>query len=76
MKLKDFIEEFSHNNVVAIENKFGVIIKIPSIVYSTADGGVVNDYEMMDWQLQYTNISDCEVFRIKQTYNRDACNSC
>ena len=65
MKLKDFIEQFSHNNEVYIENKENYCMQ-----YRYLPEDKEKD-ELMDWELQYTDICDCEVMCIKNVIHLD-----
>ena len=60
MKLKDFIEQFSHNNEIYIENKERKqMYYISPKDKTTEETGVI-----MDWELKFTDIADCEVVKI------------
>ena len=59
MKLKDFIETFSHNNEIWIENRYHKCLEYR---YRT-DLDYVYDV-IMDWELQYTDIADFQVIEI------------
>lgn len=66
MKLQDFIEAFSHNNEVNIENKDNYCMQ-----YRYLPEDNLKD-ELMDWELRYTDIRDCEVICIKNVIRLDA----
>ena len=59
IKLRHFIDRFSHNNEVFVENKdnYQMYYKYRAD-QEKIDGGI------MDWELNYTDISDCNVIRI------------
>lgn len=59
MTLKDFIERFSHNNEVWIENNNRYTMHYKYHADSEEKYDVV-----MDWELKYTDIADCEVIKI------------
>ena len=59
MKVKDFVETFSHNNEIWIENRYHKCLEYR---YRT-DLDYVYDV-IMDWELQYTDIANCEVVEI------------
>ena len=60
MKLKDFIEQFSHNNEMYIENK-----ERKQMYYiSPEDKTTEETGTIMDWELKFTDIADCEVVKI------------
>ena len=60
MKLKDFIEQFSHNNEMYIENK-----ERKQMYYiSPEDKTTEKTGAIMDWELQFTDITDREVIKI------------
>ena len=60
MKLKDFIEQFSHNNEMYIENK-----ERKQMYYiSPEDKTTEKTGAIMDWELKFTDIADCEVVKI------------
>ena len=60
MKLKDFIEQFSHNNEMYIENK-----ERKQMYYiSPKDKTTEKTGAIMDWELKFTDIADCEVVEI------------
>ena len=61
MKVKDFIEQFSHNNEMFVENKGNYWMTYRY----TPEGKVIEDVPIMDWELQHTDIADCEVICIK-----------
>lgn len=61
MTLKDFISQFSHNNQMFVENKNNYWMTYRY----TPDGKVIDDDPIMDWELQHTDIADCEVICIK-----------
>ena len=59
MKLRDFIETFSHNNEIWVENKNRMVIQWrynPTQRYMWE--------KIMDWELKFTDIADCEVIKI------------
>ena len=54
MKLKDFIEQFSHNNEIYIENK-----ERKQMYYiSSKDKTTEKTGAIMDWELKFTDIAD------------------
>ena len=55
--LSDFCERFSHNNEVYVENKSNCCMSYRYNDNDTQD----NNKLIMDWELQYTDISDCNV---------------
>ena len=60
MKLKDFIEQFSHNNEIYIENKERKQMYYISLKDKTTEvTGTI-----MDWELKFTDIANCEVIKI------------
>ena len=60
MKLKDFIEQFSHNNEMYIENK-----ERKQMYYiSPEDKTTEKTGAIMDWELKFTDIADREVVEI------------
>ena len=60
MKLKDFIEQFSHNNEMYIENKERKQMYYISLKDKTTEvTGTI-----MDWKLKFTDIANCEVIKI------------
>ena len=60
MKLKDFIEQFSHNNEMYIENK-----ERKQMYYiSPEDKTTEKAGTIMDWELKFTDIANCEVVKI------------
>lgn len=56
MKLKDFIRQFSHNNQVYVENRDNYCM-----YYKYNPGDLVIDSTIMDWELPYTDLADCEI---------------
>lgn len=60
MKLKDFIEQFSHNNEIYIENN-----ERKQMYYiSPEDKTTEVTGTIMDWELEFTDIADREVVKI------------
>ena len=60
MKLKDFIEQFSHSNEIYIENK-----ERKQMYYSyPKDKTAEETGTIMDWELKFTDIADREVVEI------------
>ena len=60
MKLKNFIEQFSHNNEMYIENK-----ERKQMYYiSPEDKTTEKTGAIMDWELKFTDIADREVIKI------------
>ena len=60
MKLKDFIEQFSHNNEMYIENN-----ERKQMCYiSPKDKTTEVTGTIMDWELKFTDIANCEVIKI------------
>lgn len=57
--LSEFIENFMHNNEVVIENRYNY--EMHYRYFSEDHEKVV----LMDWELQYTDISDCDVICVK-----------
>ena len=60
MKLKDFIEQFSHNNEMYIENKERKQMYYISLEDKTTE----KTGAIMDWELKFTDIADREVVKI------------
>ena len=65
MTLRDFIEQFSHNNEIYIENKENL-----NIGYRYLPEDDIK-YQLMDWEMQYTNVRDCKVICIKNVIHQD-----
>lgn len=60
MKAKDFIDRFSHNNEVWIENRENYCMYHK---YHPKDNKL-HDGTVMDWSLRFTDIANCNVIRI------------
>ena len=59
ISLKDFIARFSHNNPVWIENKENY-----TMYHQYRADLEKKDSVVMDWELEYTDIADCNVINI------------
>ena len=60
MKLNEFINQFSHNNSIWVENKENYCMAYrynPSENYNMEDS-------LMDWELPHTDIAECEIIKI------------
>ena len=64
MTVREFIKTFSHNNEVRVENKNSKMMRMH---YLDGDEGCV---EMMDWEVEKTDIAECEMIEIKNV-NRE-----
>lgn len=64
MKLKDFIETYSHNNELWIENKNCMGIQFRYNPQESYFWEVI-----MDWEMKFTDIADCEVSKIANVYH-------
>ena len=65
MTVREFIKTFSHNNEVRVENKNNKMMKMH---YLDGDEGCV---EMMDWEVEKTDIAECEMIEIKNVYREE-----
>lgn len=65
MKLEDFIKQFSHNNPIYIENKERV-----QMYYKSIENGSEQTGSIMDWELKFTNIAQCEVIKLANVFRR------
>lgn len=66
MTIEKFIEEFSHNNEIVIENKECYAMDLTSIVRKDGKPTLV----VMDWEIKYTDIADCEIICISNVYRQ------
>ena len=64
MRLSEFIENFMHNNEVVIENRDNYQM---GYYYPNED----EKFVLMDWELQYTDIADCDVICVKNVIRKD-----
>ena len=64
MTVREFIKTFSHNNEVRVENKNSKMMRMH---YLDGDEGCV---EMMDWEVEMTDIAECEMIGIKNVYTQ------
>ena len=64
MTVREFIKTFSHNNEVRVENKDSKMMRMH---YLDGDEGCV---EMMDWEVEMTDIAECEMICIKNVYTQ------
>ena len=64
MTVMEFIKTFSQNNEVIVENKNSKMMKMH---YLDGDEGCV---EMMDWEVEMTDIAECEMIGIKNVYTQ------
>ena len=64
MTVREFIKTFSHNNEVRVENKNNKMMRMH---YLDGDEGCV---EMMDWEVEKTDIAECEMIGIKNVYTQ------
>ena len=64
MTVREFIKTFSHNNEVRVENKNNKMMKMH---YIDGDEGCV---DMMDWEVEMTDIAECEMIGIKNVYTQ------
>ena len=62
MTVREFIKTFSHNNEVRVENKNNKMMRMHYV-----DGGECC-VDMMDWEVKYTDIAECEMIGIKNNY--------
>ena len=62
MTVREFIKTFSHNNEVRVENKNNKMMRMH---YLDGDEGCV---EMMDWEVEKTDIAECEMIEIKNVH--------
>ena len=62
MTVREFIKTFSHNNEVRVENKNNKMMRMH---YVDGDEGCV---DMMDWEVEMTDIAECEMIGIKNVY--------
>jgi hypothetical protein len=62
--VSEFVNRFSHNNTVWVENAN----IFPMSHRYRQDKEKING-TVMDWELKYTNIADCNVVRISNTEN-------
>lgn len=65
MTIKDFIKEFSHNNSIYVENKNNYRMQ-----YRYNQNSKLQD-KLIDWEIEFTNISDCDIICISQVYDSD-----
>jgi len=66
MTIKDFIKQFSHNNEVVIENKDCYAMDLSSRPQKDGKPQLV----VMDWEIEYTDIVDCEIICISNVYRQ------
>ena len=59
MTLREFINNFSHNNEIWIENN-----EHYCMTYKYRSDDESHDGLIMDWELQFTDIADCSVIKI------------
>ena len=59
MTLREFINNFSHNNEIWIENRENYCM-----TYKYRSDDKSHDELIMDWELPFTDISDCRVIKI------------
>lgn len=64
MTIEKFIEQFSHNNEVVIENRDCYAMDLSS--RQREDGKPV--LMVMDWEIRYTDIADCEMICISNVH--------
>ena len=64
MTVREFIKTFSHNNEVRVENRNNKMMRMH---YLDGDEGCV---EMMDWEVEMTDIAECEMIEIKNVYTQ------
>ena len=64
MTVREFIKTFSHNNEVRVENKNSKMMRMH---YLDGDEGCV---QMMDWEVEMTDIAECEMIGIKNVYTQ------
>ena len=62
MTVREFIKTFSHNNEVIVENKNSKMMKMH---YVDGHKGCV---DMMDWEVEKTDIAECELIEIKNVH--------
>ena len=62
MTVREFIKTFSHSNEVIVENKNSKMMRMH---YVDGDEGCV---DMMDWEIEKTDIAECEMIEIKNVY--------
>lgn len=60
MKFKEFIATFSHNNEISVQNVDDTFMLHRYRMTQPAREGC-----LMDWELEFTDISDCEVICIR-----------
>lgn len=66
MTIQEFIKQFSHNNEVVIENKDCYAMDLSSKQREDGKPTLV----VMDWEIEYTDISDCEIICISNVYRQ------
>ena len=64
MTIEKFIEQFSHNNEVVIENRDCYAMDLSS--RQRKDGKPV--LMVMDWEIRYTDIAGCEIICISNVH--------
>ena len=62
MTVREFIKTFSHNNEVRVENKNNKMMRMYYV------DGVDSCVGMMDWEVEKTDIAECEMIEIKNVY--------
>ena len=65
MTVREFIKTFSHNNEVRVENKYSKMMRMHYVDGVDSGEGCV---EMMDWEVEKTDIAECEMIEIKNVY--------
>ena len=66
MTIQEFIKQFSHNNEIVIENRDCYAMDLSSRPQKDGKPRLV----VMDWQIEYTDIADCEIICISNVYRQ------
>ena len=65
MTVREFIKTFSHSNEVIVENRNSKMMRMHYVDGVDSGEGCV---EMMDWEVEKTDIAECEMIEIKNVY--------
>ena len=63
LSVSEFIEKYMHNNEIVVENRDNYQM---SYYFPNED----EKFILMDWELRYTDISDCEIICIKNVHRK------